>query len=72
MSTTFVFYLKISFVVVATMIIDIVINKLNFVIINIYFIFVAIDTRCTTSKLKKTLKMKNKRSTESLNENCIY
>ena len=39
---------------------------------SICFIFAVIDTRYTISKSKKILKMKNKRSIESLNENCIY
>ena len=39
---------------------------------NMCFIFAAIDTRYTTSEFEKTLKTKNKRSTESLNENCIH
>ena len=81
MLTTIVLRLKIDFVVAATIIIDIIIattitdivvNKFNFVMTNICFIFAAIDTRYTTSKFKKILKTKNKRSIESLNENCIH
>ena len=80
-STTIVFCLKINFVVVATAIadiivtitiIDIVVNKFDFVMTNICFIFVVIDTRYTTPKFEKTLKAKNRRSIESLNENCIH
>ena len=70
MSTTTAFHLKISFVVVATAIADIVVDKFNFVMTSMCFIFA--HTRCTTSKFEKTLKTKNKRSTESLNENCIH
>ena len=81
MLTTIVFRLKINFVVVATAIadtaimitiVDIVVDKFDFIMTNMYFIFAATDTRCTTSKFKKTLKTKNKCSTESLNENCIH
>ena len=81
MSTTIVFRLKIDFVIVATTIVDIIIattiadidvNKFNFVMINMCFISVAINTRYTTSKFEKILKAKNKRLTESLNENCIH
>ena len=87
-STTIVFRLKINFIVIATTIInivatiivdivtttivDIVVNKLNFVMTNMCFIFVAIDTRYITLKFEKTLKTKNKRSIESLNENYIH
>ena len=39
---------------------------------NMRFIFAATNTYYTTSKLKKTLKIKNKRSTESLNKNNIH
>ena len=39
---------------------------------NICFIFIAIDTRYTTSKLRKILNMKNKRSIENSNENCTH
>ena len=55
-------------IVVATTIID----KLNFIMTNICFIFTAINTHYTTSKFEKTLKTKNKLLIESLNENCIY
>ena len=80
-STTFVFRLKIDFVVVVTTIadivvaitiVDIIVNKFDFVMTNMYFIFVAINTRCTTSKFEKTLKIMNIRSVESLNENYIH
>ena len=79
-SATIIFCLKINFIIVTTTIVDIIatttvniiINKFNFVMTNMCFIFAAIDTRCTTSKFKKTLKTKNKRSIKSLNENCIY
>ena len=74
-STTIISCLKIDFIVIVIdkiIIIDIVIDKLDFVMTNIYFIFTAIDTCCTTSKFKKTLKTKNKRSIKSLNENCIH
>ena len=39
---------------------------------NIYFIFVAINTRYMTFEFKKILKAKNKRSIENLNENYIH
>ena len=79
-SATIIFRLKINFVVVATIIIniaataitDIVVNKFNFIMTSMCLIFTATDTRCTTSKFKKILKTKNKHSTESLNENCIH
>ena len=70
--TTIVFRLKINFVVVATTIIDIIVDKFNFVMMNMRFISIAINTRCIISKLKNALKIKNKRSIESLNENCIH
>ena len=81
MLITIVFRLKIKFVVVTTMIVNIavatiivniIIDKFNFVMTSICFIFVAINTRCTTLKLTKILKIKNKRLTKSLNGNCIY
>ena len=81
MLTTIVFRLKIDFVVIATTIADniitttivnIIIDKFDFVITNIYFISAAINMCCTTFKFKKLLKAKNKRSTESLNKNCIH
>ena len=73
--TTIIFCLKIDFIVVVvveTTIVDIVVDKFDFVMTNMCFISVAIDTRCTTFKFKKILKVKNKRSAESLNENCIH
>ena len=74
------FSLKIDFVafvtvivdIIATTIIDIVIDKFDFVMTNMYFIFIAINTRCTTFEFEKILKVKNKRSIEYLNESCIY
>ena len=86
MPTTFIFRLKIDFVVIATTIVniiiaitiaDIIIHKFDFIIMNMCFIFAAINTHYTTSKFKKTLKAKNKRSIENLNkvvfiENLIY
>ena len=36
------------------------------------FIFIAVDVYYTMSKLKIILKIKSKRSTENLNENCIH
>ena len=81
MSTTFIFHLKFNFAVVATTIVDIVItitiiniiiNKFNFIIMNMHFISAAIDTHYTISTLEKILKMKNKCSIENLNENCIH
>ena len=81
MSKTIVFRLKIDFIIVTitiidivitTTIVDIVVDKLNFVMTNMCFIFVAINTHCTMSKFKRTLKAKNKRSIKSLNENCIH
>ena len=74
-SATIVFHLKIDFVVIVVVevtIVDIVVNKLNFIMTNMCFIFIAIDTRYTTSELKKTLKVKNRRSIKSLNENYIH
>ena len=75
-SATIVFYLKIDFVVIVVIdeaaIADIVVDKFNFVMTNMCFIFAAIDTRCITSKLEKTLKIKNKHSIENLNKNYIH
>ena len=65
-STTIVFYLKINFIIIAITIVNIAVNKFNFVMMNMRFISTAINTHYTI------LKMKNKRSTENLNENCIY
>ena len=80
-STKIVFHLKIDFVIIVVIVIiavvvvvavDIVIDKFDFVMTNMYFIFVVINTRYTTSEFKRTLKAKNKRSTENLNENYIH
>ena len=70
--TIIILCLKIDFVIVATTIVDIVIDKLDFIMTSMRFISAATDTHCITSKLKEILKIKNKRSAESLNENCIH
>ena len=61
---TIVFHLKIDLIVfttiiidiAATTIVDIIINKFNFVMTNIYFILIAIGTRCIILNSKKHLK----------------
>ena len=79
--TTIVFCLEIDFIIIATTIVNItiaitivniIIDKFNFIITNIYFISVAINTCYIIFKFEKILKAKNRRSTESLNENFIY
>ena len=59
-------------IIVATTIVDIIVNKFDFVMTNMCFISAAIDTRYTMSKFEKILKTKNRRSIKSLNENCIH
>ena len=78
--TTIVFCLRIDFIIIATTIVNmiiaitivnIIIDKFDFIITNIYFIFVAINTCYIIFEFEKILKAKNKRSIESLNENYI-
>ena len=55
-STTIVFYLKINFIIIAITIVNIAVNKFNFVMMNMRFISTAINTHYTTSKFKKIKK----------------